>query len=162
MLDTQLNLLGDVIEAESPATAMSNNRVKVEKIWVSRGDDTYDHYDRLADRFAGVLIEGEIFWINKTFATFGELAHILRPLNIRLFGTGEWGNIKCDNDADMSNTVVKVKKRHNEFFSDDSMYLKKAKFFNEGMIWWYPDDIVAHFENRFSHCDINCNCNQSQ
>ena len=161
MLDAQLGFFDDGDIADIPERI---DRIEVDKIYVSRGDDTYNYDGILADKFAGVLIEGDIFWINETFATLSELARILRPLNVELDRNGSWGNRECNGFARFSKKITKVAKRHSEFFTDDTIYLKKAKFFKEGMIWWYPKDIEAHFKKRLQACNKfnNCNCGAAE
>lgn len=141
MSDNQLNIL------DGDTTASASKRPQIERIYTSRGDNVYNHDGIKADKFFGIVIGGKIHWMNHTFATLRELSWQLGALDICMNEDGEWGVINEEGYATLSKKVTKIRYHHDEVFSDDTIYLKNAEFFKEGMIWWYMDDLKAKYFN---------------
>ncbi|MBO6225984.1 MAG: hypothetical protein J6N72_11175 [Psychrobacter sp.] len=134
------------------------NRMTIERIYTSRGDNGYNHEGIKDDKFAGVMIEGEIFWIDDQFATVKELGNILSSFNIYMDYNGAWGNIDCRGYSKLDKRIVKVSRHHDDFFDEKAMYYKKAKFNKDGKIWWSVLEIHEHFDMAFNICNKDCDC----
>ena len=69
-----------------------------------------------------------------------------------------WGRVDCEGWLKMDKRVVKVNRHHDEFFNEDTVYFKKAKFNTNGKFWWSVADIKEYFGEAFNICNADCQC----
>ena len=102
----------------------------VERIYVSRGWNGYNADNIKCDKFAGLLINGSIYWVYATFARLSELSVILHPLGISMSSDGCWG-WGDDREKWFDSKVTKVKTAQNMMLEEGSRWFDKAVWANK-------------------------------
>ena len=115
----------------------------IECIYVTKGKNTFNQAGQVCDRAAAVQIGGKLHWINKSFATYSDLHHMLYPLGVVVNYVGEYG-IK-DKDVTIptpfDHKVVKMRGSEIDIFSCDSSYMNRSERYVEDNIWWTVEQI---------------------
>lgn len=123
----------------------------IERIYLTRGDNGYNHKGAKCDKAAAVVIDGDIYWIEGNYAYPWEIGVALRPLDIRIFSDGD---IISDENrfAPVANAkVTRIKGHIEEVLGEKSNYIKRAVRSNkEGCIWWTVDALKEKF---FDHLE---------
>lgn len=125
------------------------NTIIVDKIYLTRGKNCFDEKGRRADRIVGLKTNFGIFWIDKAFATIGELSLTVdwKLFNICLLpyaANGKWGQIDS-NGKMLPKNFTRLHKNHAEIFAEESMYVKKAVF-NGERIFWHDHELAKFVE----------------
>lgn len=117
----------------------------VSRVYVTRGDSEYNEDNVLCDKYSGLLIEDDIYWIEDTFATIEELADILRPLGIGVtshgsYGTWGWGD---DRQTFFDSKLTKVGEAQDVMLEEGSRWLDKAVWADEenGRLKWTIEEL---------------------
>lgn len=117
----------------------------IEKIYITKGDNLYNDDNIKCDKMIGVVIKGQIYWLQDSFASLHEIKYLLHRLNVTISKCGRWGATDKDGSTTYTNSVTKLSKHHDDLFSDKSNYLKRAKC-NESKgkrsIWWAVSEVV--------------------
>ena len=137
------DLLTDIDTETVEKTDYKYNAPKIDRIYVTRGDNLYDYDGIKCDKFFGLAIKGKIYWMNHTFGTMQQLESQLSTLGVHMNEKGRWGQLKEDGWATLEHSVTRITKHHDDIFTPTTKYLKDAEFFSEGMIWWYLKDLKA-------------------
>lgn len=125
---------------------MSNTNKKpvVEKIYITRGDNTVDHNGIYCDKCFGVAIEGKIHWIDDCFARLDELE--TRLIGFRVYSSGNtWGVIDEDGRATLSNKMIKINKHQDDIFTPDSYHMQRSERKPCGSVWWSINEIKERY-----------------
>lgn len=105
--------------------ALIKDKGVVERIYITRGHDQYDEANVLCDKFSGLLINDEIYWIEGNFARPSELSEMLEPLGIGMNEKGSWGWGE-DRETIFDSSLVKVETPQDEMFEEGSRWIEKA------------------------------------
>lgn len=126
---------------DSPAGKRSNQ--DIERVYVTRGKNTYNSAGQICDRVTAISIGGKLHWINTTFATYSELSRIYRPLGITVNYLGEYAIKKEGSNelAQFSKKVTKIRGSETEIFSEDSRYMERSQRCKGESIWWTVEEI---------------------
>ena len=118
---------------------MIKDKGVVERVYITRGDKEVNDSNVKCDKFAGVLINGGIYWIEGNFALVSELAEIIYPLGISItphgsYGTWGWGD---DREVMFDSALTKVGEPQASMFEEDSRWLENTVWAkpNERMFW---------------------------
>lgn len=122
----------------------TNKKAVVEKIYITRGDNTTDHNGILCDKCFGVVIEGKIHWIDVCFARLDELETNLFGLGVSSNGTA-WGVIDEDGRATLSDKMVKINKHQDDIFTPSSYHMKRSERKPCGSVWWNISEIKERY-----------------
>ena len=121
----------------------------IERVYITRGDNLFDYEGRTCDKAWGVVVDGKIYWCDKSFTTIDDLEHQLFSLDImvrKTRGGAKWGQLEDDGCgrkvATVGNNVTKISKHQDEVFSSESNYIKRAVKNGEGSYWWSLSDLV--------------------
>lgn len=134
--------------SSSPRNQLATCLNQVERIYVTRGDNTYDDAGVKCDKFMGVTINGEIHWVDHSFAYLHELEHQLSALNVEFcFSAKRWGIRDEKGSAYLSNTITTVKPHHDDMFAKDSFYMKRTKEQPNGKRFWKLSDLIDTYFN---------------
>ena len=128
---------------------------KVQKVYLTRGDNTYDDEGFKCDKCCAVQIDGSIYWLSQSFSKPSELAGQLQLLGVGIgenFDKGSrypaWGNIGEDGWATLDHRMIKLTKHHDDIFSDKSSYMKKSVRNPAGSLWWTASALKEFQDNR--------------
>lgn len=117
----------------------------IEQIYTTKGDNLYNHDNIKCDKMIGLVIKGQIYWLQDSFANLYEIEHLLHRLNVTISKCGRWGATDEDGSTTYTNSITKLNKHHDDLFSDKSNYVKRAKF-NESngkrSLWWTINEVV--------------------
>lgn len=118
---------------------MIKDKGVVERVYITRGDKEVNESNVKCDKFAGVLINGGIYWIDGNFALISELAEIIYPLGISItphgsYGSWGWGD---DREAMFDSSITKVGEPQDSMFEEGSRWLENTVWAkpNERMFW---------------------------
>lgn len=118
----------------------------VERIYVTRGDNSYDEDNVKNDKMIGIVIKGDIYWLERDFARFSELSYELAGFNILITEDGRWGVTDEDGRTVLANKVTKISKHHDDILSEKSSYLKRSKRNDSnGRLFWETHEVLSHF-----------------
>lgn len=122
--------------------ALTKDKGIVERIYVTRGWNGYDRDNIKCDKFAGLLIEGKIYWIYITFARLQQLSKILYPLGINLSDKGTWG-WGDDRETWYDSNITRVKTAQNMMFDKGSRWIEKAVWADKdaGKLMWTIEEL---------------------
>lgn len=100
----------------------------VERVYITRGDSELNENSVLCDKYSGLLINGDIYWIEDKFATIEELATILHPLGIGVKVRGSYGTWGWDDDREekFDAKLTKVGEDQSTMLEEGSRWLDKA------------------------------------
>lgn len=122
--------------------AMSN---PIERVYITGGDNTYNHKGVLCDKMAAVVINGDIYWLEGSYAYPWEIGVALRPLDIRIFSDGDIISESNRFAPVTNNKVTKIKGHIEEVLDNKSNYVKRAVFASPDKITWSVEAIKAKF-----------------
>lgn len=120
----------------------------IERIYTTKGDNVVDHHGVICDKGVGVVIDGDIYWLEDSFAKFSELSFLLHKFNIVISDCGQWGVKDESQSVTFTNKVTKLKKHHDDLWCEDSNYAKRAKRTSAGRLFWEKEDLFNHFYNK--------------
>ena len=123
-------------------TAMSN---PIERIYITRGDNGYNHKGVLCDKMAAVVINGDICWLEGSYAYPWEIGVALRPLDIRIFSDGSISSESNRFAPVVNSKVTKIKGHVEDVLDDKSNYVKRAIFSPSDKIAWSVEELKAKF-----------------
>ena len=127
----------------NPLAACPN---QVERVYITRGDNVYNEAGVKCDKMMGVMIKGEIHWIDRSFAYLYELENRLESMNIMFCAnSSRWGTMDAEFSARLINKITPIKAHHDDIFTDDSYYMKLTKVRDNGSIWWKLNDFIEAF-----------------
>lgn len=118
---------------------------QIERIYITKGDNSYNHAGVKSDKACAIQIDGRLYWINQSFAHLRELESEFRTLGVifscdyKKFGvhsvTEEW--------TSLNKNITRIPHHHDDIFSDKSGYIKRAERSPKGAYWWYVEDILG-------------------
>lgn len=117
----------------------------IERIYITRGDNSYNAKGVLCDKMAAVVINGSIFWLEGSYAYPWEIGVALRSLDIRIFSDGDIISEENRFAPVANNSVTKIKGHIEEVLDSKSSYVRRAIFSNPDKISWSVADIKAKF-----------------
>lgn len=117
-----------------------NQKSVVEKVYITRGDNVFDHNGIKCDKAYGLVIEGKIHWIDQSFATLDELSSKLYGFGVSASGMA-WGVIDEAGRAVLEHRMTKIGKHQDDIFDSKSFYMKSSKRKACGSVWWTPAEI---------------------
>ena len=121
-----------------------NKNSVIEKIYTTRGDNVYEDGVK-CDKAIGIVIEGKIHWLDKSFSTPRTLSTAVMSYGISMNDKGYWGVIDENGSAILEHKLTKISKHHDDVFSNESGYIKRAKRNSEGSFWWKPAEIFSTY-----------------
>lgn len=128
---------------------------KVQKVYLTRGDNTYDDEGFKCDKCCAVQIDGSIYWLSQAFSRPFELVSELSILGVGIgdiFKGGSsypaWGNIGEDGWASLDHRMIKLTKHHDDLFSEESSYMKKTVRNAQGSLWWTARALKDYQDSR--------------
>ena len=120
----------------------------IERIYTTKGDNVTDHHNVICDKGVGVVIGGDIYWLEDSFARFSDLEYLLSRFNVIISDCGQWGVKDEYQSVTFTNRVTKLTKHHDEIWCKDSSYAKRSKRNAEGRAFWKVVDLFNHFYNK--------------
>ena len=118
----------------------------VERIYITRGDGEVNESGVKCDKFAGLLINEGIYWIEGKFGLVAELAETLHPLGIGLtphgsYGTWGWGD---EREMMFDSALTKVGETQESMFEEGSRWLENTVWAvqseaEQRMFWTIPE-----------------------
>lgn len=118
----------------------------VERIYTTKGDNLCDDGIK-NDKAIAIVIKGGIFWLERSFARLSELEYLLHSFNISILEDGQWGVKDEDGSVTFTNKITKISKHHDDIWSEDSSYIKKAVRTAGGGVFWTVLEVFDHFYN---------------
>lgn len=138
---------------------------EITRVYLSRGDNLYDSEGRTADKFAGLEIGGNIYWLNYGFSDimeeFGgcESTRLLGwACLIKVHPSGRGFRSKAvphfaslRGKAEESKPLLPVTKialHHDDIFQENTKYWKKTvhnPYTEKKSIWWKLDELARYF-----------------
>lgn len=107
----------------------------IEQVYITRGDNLYNDEGIQCDKCFGLVIEGQIHWIDSSFATLDELSTKLYGFGVSASGM-QWGTIDENGRAVLEHKMTKIGKHQDDIFDGKSSYMKRSKRKECGSIWW--------------------------
>lgn len=118
----------------------------IERIYTTKGDNSYNFDGIKNDKMVGVVIKGDIYWLQDEFATLHEIQYLLARFNIRISTCGRWGVTDSEGRTTYTDAITKIAKHHDDVFSDGSSYVKRAKTNDaKNSIWWTVEEVINEF-----------------
>lgn len=120
----------------------------VDKIYVTR---TCNHISPLSpnpSKVAGLVINGQIYWLKHAFTETALLTRILSELNVGLTQSGTWGMLNHygqHGDGILDKKITKIKKETDLVFDGSSSYMRRTACTSEGSIFWDVKTLREHF-----------------
>lgn len=128
----------------------------IERIYTTKGDNCYDADGVKNDKMLGVVIKGDIYWLEEDFARVSELKHKLAKFNILISDCGKWGVEDTDGSTVFTHKITKISKHHDDILMEGSTYRKRTKHNPaNGRLFWqiqeifdyiYADEVAATAE----------------
>lgn len=115
---------------------LADNDIQIERIYITRGDNTYNSDNVKSDKLMGIVIAGSIHWIDDEFACATQLSGLLERLNVILSSNGRWGVMDDNCSATLDQRVTKISRSHDDIFSAKSSYIKRTKRTDAGKLYW--------------------------
>ena len=118
----------------------------IERIYTTKGDNSYNFDNIKNDKMVGVVIDSDIYWLQDEFATYREIQFLLARFNVLISECGRWGATDNDGRTVYTNTITRISKHHDDVFSDGSSYVRRAMT-NEAKnsMWWTVTDVINKF-----------------
>lgn len=123
---------------------------QVERVYITRGDNGYNQHGHKCDKAAGVMINGDIYWLQKGGIAYpSEVREDLKLLNVTIYKDNHLGEF-CWGVLDKANSftskkVTRISKHIEEVFDADSHYIKKCIRKDNGSIWWSAAELADKF-----------------
>lgn len=120
---------------------------KVERIYITKGDNATNDEGVKCDKMVGFVIDGMIHWMDYEFAYLRELGYCTAAVNVHLSECGSWGEIDEDGSANLSNKVTKINHHHDDLWLDKYSYKKRTKLNAAGKTYWSWGEIKDTYFN---------------
>lgn len=116
---------------------------KIERIYITKGDNLFNHEGLKCDKTLGIVIDGSIYWLNQSFARLNELEDQLRyNLGIAISCDQKKFGVFENDTAYMNKNVTRISQHHDDVFSNKSSYIKRAvRNPANGHYWWHFDEL---------------------
>lgn len=125
-----------------------NFNPEVTRLYVTRGDNLVNYDGVKSDKFAGLEINNQIYWMNLSFANVKQLSGSLFDfIHIEEKWFASVSGKKGDRKEIKS--ITKINCHHDDIFESNKKYLKKAvrnPYANDSL-WWTPSDLRQHFKH---------------
>lgn len=115
--------------------------LKIEKIYASKGKNTFNEKGQVCDRCIAVEIGSKLHWIDRSFATFDEVSDFISPLKVFVGGNGQWGNA----GEWIDKKTILLRQSETELFGSDSNYMRRSERKASGSIWWTVAELKAKY-----------------
>ena len=116
----------------------------VERIYLTRGNPARDIDGASMFKNTGVVINGQIHWLDYYCSNILELGWIFRRLGIQV-NQNTWF-YKDDDDDAPSHRITKIGLAH-KVFAEDSSYWKRTKLPPSGEARWSIEELEATYYN---------------
>lgn len=117
---------------------------QVERVYITRGDNGYNHHGHKCDKAAGVKIDGKIYWLAAGgIAYLTEVRQELSKLNVTLYDD-KYG-VLDEKNYFKPKTVTRIGRHIEDVFHKDSFYIKNCVRKECGSIWWTSEELVEKF-----------------
>ena len=122
---------------------VAQKKLVVEKIYVTRnykGDGAVR-----PSKVAGLVVDGDIYWLKHSFGAIDELTRTFHHLNIGLSPSEEWGVCDSYGKGVIDKTITKISKDPTIVFDKDSSYVQRAVLTEDGSLFWSVGALRAKF-----------------
>lgn len=121
---------------------------QVERIYVTKGDNTTNDDGVKCDKMVGIVVDGMIHWMDYEFASLRELGYRVTGLNIHLSDCGSWGILDEYGSATLDKKITKIKHHHDDLWSDQYSYKKRTKLNAAGTTYWNWGELIDTYFNK--------------
>lgn len=119
--------------------------IQVERVYITRGDNSYNHNNALCDKAVGVVIDKDIYWLKSGgIANISEVRKQLALLNIDVLGSNQWGVLGEDGST-AHKRVTRISIHQEEVFDKESKFMQRTITKRDGSIWWDAEELAAKF-----------------
>ena len=127
---------------------LAPSTMQIERIYITRGDNSYNHNNALCDKSVGVVIDEDIYWLkNSGIANISEIREQLALLNIDVLGSNEWGVLDKEKSSTSYKRVTRIPIHQEEVFEEKSRFMQRTIKKHDGSIWWNADELATKFFN---------------
>ena len=120
----------------------------VDKIYITR---TRKHINPLSpkpSKVAGLVVNGQIYWLKHAFTETVLLTRIFSELNIGLTESGTWGMLNHyskPTNGILDKKLTKINKETDLVFDAQSSYMRRTARTVDGSIFWDVKTLRDHF-----------------
>lgn len=132
---------------ETKKNPLAASSMQVERIYITRGDNTYNQRGATDDKAVGLVFEEDIYWLKSKrggVAGISDVSKELEALNVLALGNDRWGIMDETGNASLK-TTTRIPTNHEEVFENDSKYMQRTIRRRDGSIWWTAEELANKF-----------------
>ena len=122
---------------------VAEKKLVVEKVYVTRNHKGLGSVR--PSKVVGLVVDGDIYWLQHSFRAIDELTRVFHHLNIGLSPSEEWAMCDRYGECFMDKKITKISKDPTIVFDQNSSYVQRAVFTEEGSLFWSVGALRAHF-----------------
>jgi hypothetical protein len=111
----------------------------VDKIYVTRTRYRISPLSNKPSKVAGLVVDGQIYWLKSAFTEIALLTRTLSQLNIGLTESNTWGMLNHYGQhasGILDKKITKINKETDLVFDINSSYMRRTARTSEGSIFW--------------------------